>query len=104
MKSFNVREVSRSTAEVLAACERDGGVIIRYQDGRQHELAPRRAARKGRGALPDFRARQKAIFGKKQFASHQINAFFEVEKSTFRPTMHSKSCAIMTTICRTVFS
>ena len=60
MKTFNVRELSRSTAEVLDACEHDGGAIIQYQDGRQFELVPRGKRDASNRELPDFAARRMA--------------------------------------------
>ena len=80
MKTFNVRELSRSTADVLEACERDGGAIIQYQDGRQFELLPRgRSSSKGR-KLPDFAARQRAVFGGRKFSSARIDASLDAAK------------------------
>ena len=69
MKTFNVRELSRSTAEVLRACEHDGGAIIQYQDGRQFELVPRGKRGSGRRELPDFAGRQRGVFGSRKFSS-----------------------------------
>lgn len=80
MKTFNVRELSRSTAEVLEACEHDGGAIIQYQDGRQFELVPRGRRDAKRRALPDFAARQRATFGARKFSSAQINASLDAAK------------------------
>jgi hypothetical protein len=80
VKTFNVRELSRSTAKVLAACELDGGVIIRYEDGRQFELMPRRPPRDGSQPSPDFAKRTRTIFGKRRFTRRQINALFEAAK------------------------
>ena len=80
MKTFNVRELSRSTAEVLEACEHDGGAIIQYQDGRQFELVPRGKRDATPRELPDFAARQRAVFGSRKFTSAQINASLEAAK------------------------
>jgi hypothetical protein len=80
MKTFNVRELSRSTAEVLEACEHDGGAIIQYQDGRQFELIPRGRCDGVSRKLPDFAARQRAIFCDKSFSSEQINASLDAAK------------------------
>ena len=80
MKTFNVRELSRSTAEVLNACEKDGGAIIQYQDGRQFELVPRGKRDAGSRELPDFAARQRAVFGARKFSSAQINASLDAAK------------------------
>ena len=80
MKTFNVRELSRSTAEVLEACEHDGGAIIQYQDGRQFELVPRGKRDTRRRELPDFAARQRAVFGRRKFSSAQIDASLEAAK------------------------
>ena len=80
MKTFNVRELSRSTAEVLDACEHDGGAIIQYQDGRQFELVPRGKRDASSHKLPDFAARQRAMFGSRKFSSAQINASLEAAK------------------------
>ena len=80
MKTFNVRELSRSTAEVLEACEHDGGAIIQYQDGRQFELVPHGRRDSRRRDLPDFAARQRAVFGARKFSSAQINASLDAAK------------------------
>ena len=80
MKTFNVRELSRSTAEVLDACEHDGGAIIQYQYGRQFELVPRGKRDASSRKLPDFAARQRAMFGSRKFSSAQINASLEAAK------------------------
>lgn len=80
MKTFNVRELSRSTAKVLEACDADGGAIVQYHDGRQFELVPRGKRGSGRRALPDFSARQRAVFGKREFSSAQVNAALEAGK------------------------
>ena len=80
MKTFNVRELSRSTAEVLEACEHDGGAIIQYQDGRQYELVPRGRRDSRRRDLPDFAARQRAVFGARKFSSAQLNASMDAAK------------------------
>jgi hypothetical protein len=80
MKTFNVRQLSRSTADVLDACEHDGGAIIQYQDGRQFHLVPRGGRGKRRRALPDFAARQRATFGGRQYGTSQINASLDAAK------------------------
>ncbi len=80
MKTFNVRELSRNTAEVLDACEQDGGAIIQYQDGRQFALVPRGKRDKGRRELPDFASRQRAVFARRKFSSAQINASLDTAK------------------------
>ena len=80
MRTFNVRELSRSTAEVLEACEHDGGAIIQYQDGRQFDLVPRGKRDSRSRELPDFAARQRAVFGRRKFSSAQINASLEAAK------------------------
>ena len=80
MKTFNVRELSRNTAEVLDACEHDGGAIIQYQDGRQFELVPRGRRDSRRGDLPDFAARQRAVFGARKYSSARINASMDAAK------------------------
>ncbi len=80
MKTFNVRELSRSTAKVLDACEHDGGAIIQYQDGRQFELVPRGSRDSLRSELPDFAARQRAVFGARKYSSAQINASMDAGK------------------------
>ena len=80
MRIFNVRELSRSAAEVLEACEHDGEAIIQCQDGRQYELVPRGRRGSPRRDLPDFAARQRAVVGVRKFSSAQINASLEAAK------------------------
>lgn len=75
-----VRELSRETARVLETCEHEGGVIIEYQDGRQFDLLPRGPGVKARWPLPDFVARQKAVFGDAVFSSRQINTALKANK------------------------
>lgn len=80
MKTFMVRELSRRTARVLETCDGEGGVIIQYQDGRQYQLVPRGKPGGGRRVLPDFAGRQRAIFGRRMFASRQLNASLQAAK------------------------
>ncbi|MEW6305714.1 MAG: hypothetical protein AB1705_19725 [Verrucomicrobiota bacterium] len=80
MKRFNVRELSRNTAQLLETCELDGGVIIQSQDGRRFELIPRSRAPRSNRSLPDFAARQRSVFGRKRYTSKQINALFDAIK------------------------
>jgi len=81
MKTFRVRELSRETARVLDTCEHEGGVLIEYQDGRQFELLARGPGATARQPLPDFAARQKAVFGDTVFSSRQINSALKANKS-----------------------
>lgn len=61
---FNVRDMNRHMAEVLAACDRLGMVRIKSRKGQTYELRPVPPAKRksgGKPVRPDFAARRKAI-------------------------------------------
>ena len=64
MKTFTVRELDRTPAVVLAACDRDGETRIRHRDGRAYRLRPEVAPLRVITALPDFAARRRQLFPK----------------------------------------
>lgn len=60
---FTVRDLNRQPAEVLAACDRLGVVVIRSRKGDTYELRrakPKKAPGAKKPAYPDFAARRKA--------------------------------------------
>ncbi len=64
MKTFTVRELDRSPATVLAACDRDGEARIRHRDGRAYRIQPEAAPARFITSIPDFAARRRKLFPK----------------------------------------
>jgi hypothetical protein len=59
---FSVRDLNRSLAKVLAACDRLGVVRISSRKGRTYELRAQPSATPvGEKPIPDFAARRKAV-------------------------------------------
>ena len=44
MKIFSLRDLNRSTAEVIAVADRDGLAVVRGRDGRAYDVRPRATA------------------------------------------------------------
>jgi len=63
MRTFTIRDLDRKPAAVLSACDEDGVVRVKRRDGRSYTLQREGNGQK-MGALPDFKARRKAIFPK----------------------------------------
>lgn len=60
---FTVRDLNRQPAEVLAACDRLGVVVIRSRKGDTYELRraqPKKAHGEKKATYPDFAARARA--------------------------------------------
>ena len=62
MKTFTVRDLDRTPSAVLAACDREGAVLIRCRDGREYRLMPAGPARAAVTSVPDFAARRRKLF------------------------------------------
>ncbi len=62
MKTFTVRELDRSPATVLAACDRDGEARISHRDGRAYRILPEAAPARFITRVPDFAARRRKLF------------------------------------------
>ena len=63
-KTFTVRELDRTPAVVLAACDRDGEALIRRRDGREYRLVPADGPKRAITSVPDFAARRRKLFPK----------------------------------------
>ncbi len=84
MKTYMVRELSRQTAKVLSACDKEGSVVIQYQDGREYTLTPRRATVKGMDRVKRFKERSRelrAAWKGREFSSRQIDRLLDVNRS-----------------------
>ena len=64
MKTFTVRDLDRTPAAVLAACDRDGEALIRRRDGREYRLVPGTGPKRVITSVPDFAARRRRLFPK----------------------------------------
>ena len=65
MRTFTLRDLNRSTAEVIAVADRDGLAVVRGRDGRAYDVRPRaKAAHKPDWAafIAHRRRRLKALF------------------------------------------
>jgi hypothetical protein len=66
MKTFTVRELDRTPAVVLDACDREGAVRIRRRDGRSYTVRPDEPREAGkvpwRRLVAEHRARIARIF------------------------------------------
>jgi hypothetical protein len=71
MKTFTVRELDRTPAVVLDACDRDGEARIRRRDGRIYRLMPASGTKRRITAVPDFAARRRQLF-KKPLSTAQV--------------------------------
>lgn len=84
MKTYMVRELSRQTAKVLSACDKDGSVVIQYQDGREYTLMPRRATVKDVDRVKRFKERRRelrAAWKGREFSSRQIDRLLDANRS-----------------------
>ena len=64
VKTFSVRDLDRTPAVVLAACDRDGEARIRRRDGRTYRLMPVSGSKRKMSAVPDFAARRARVFAR----------------------------------------
>ena len=78
MKTFNIRDLDRSPAKVLAAADHDGVARVRSRDGRVYVVRPEKvAARKGADWASFARARQAGL--KKLFPDGPIMTAAQVK-------------------------
>lgn len=62
MKTFTVRELSRTSAVVFAACDRDGVARISHRDGRAYRVQPVSITERDVSTVPDFAVRRHKLF------------------------------------------